>query len=101
MNRFCLLWLLVLLCVASDLSAVTADDLCPICSHRYGTKVYAITKRGRTEKVVVCATCMKLDTTCYICGLPVKDKFTRLADGRLLCEDDAKQAVLDQSTAEN
>ena len=62
--------------------------------------VYLFTKLGRDEKVPVCASCAKLDTTCYICTLPVREKCTRLADGRLLCEEDAKTAVLAQDDAE-
>src|ERR1700704_4732386 len=99
MNWFRILWLVGLLFAASDLAAVSADDLCPICGKRFGKKVFAITKRGRDEKVVICADCMKLETTCYICGVPVKDKFLSLADGRLLCEEDARQAVLTQDDA--
>ena len=104
MNRFCLTALLWLVFAVHDFAAVSADDLCPICGKRFSaisTKVYGFTKRGREEKVFVCAECAKLETTCYICGLPVRDKFMKLADGRLLCDEDAKQVVLEQAEAEN
>lgn len=57
--------------------------------------------RGKAwdERVLVCEPCSRLETACYICKLPVKDRFTKLADGRLLCEDHAKQAVLEQTEA--
>ncbi len=83
MNRRLVLWLVTLLFAAESMLAVSADDLCPICSKRYGQKIYALTKRGREEKVLVCADCVKLETRCYICGVPAKDKFTKLADGNL------------------
>ena len=94
------LTVLLVLLVGPRVSALTTDDLCPVCNQHYGPTVYGLTKRGRTEKVFVCADCAKLETRCYICAMPVKDKFLRLADGRLLCEDDAKQAVLEQFEAE-
>src|ERR1043166_648616 len=101
MNRIPLLWVLLFSFVTRDLSAISADDLCPICNKKYGPKIYALSKHGRDERVLVCGDCAKLDTTCYICGIPVKEKFMRLADGRLLCDEDAKQAVLTQEDANN
>src|ERR1051325_3182409 len=88
------------LLVVSAALAISKDDLCPVCGQRLGVRVYLFTKRGRDEKVPVCAACSRLETTCYICGVPVRDKCTRLADGRLLCEDDARTAVLTQDEAE-
>ena len=99
MNRWWFACLLMLLLVSVAKSA-SADDLCPVCGNRFGSKAYSITKQGRDQKVIVCEQCAKLETECYICGVPVKHKFTKLADGRLLCEEDAKQAVLDQHEAE-
>ena len=100
MNRVCLWWLIALLFAGKSFAALTADDLCPVCGKRFGRQAYGFTKRGREEKVFVCGDCAKLETICYICALPVKEKFTRLADGRLLCGEDAKQAVLTQDDAE-
>jgi hypothetical protein len=76
------------------------DDFCAVCGDRIGGTVYRFTKLGRDEKVFVCGNCAKLDTACYICTIPVRQKYTRLADGRLLCEEDAKTAVLTQDEAE-
>ena len=94
------LGLLLGLLAGPRLPAITTDDLCPVCHEHYGPTVYGLTKRGRTEKVFVCANCAKLETRCYICAMPVKDKFLRLADGRLLCDEDARQCVLEQFDAE-
>ncbi len=96
------IWLLTALswlAGAAGLSAISADDLCPICSKRYGSSVYGVTRTGHEAKVFVCGSCAKLETTCYICNIPVLHKLTRLADGRLLCEDDTRRAVLTQDAA--
>lgn len=101
---FCkLLWLLtawVCLGGAASSFAATAEDPCPICGKRYGSTIFAVTRTGRDEKVLVCGSCANLETTCYLCAIPVLNKFTKLADGRLLCEEDAKRAVLTQDDAE-
>jgi len=87
---------------ATPVSAATADDPCPVCGKKFGSgaTVFGFTKRGREEKIFTCGDCAKLETTCYICGVPVKDKMMQLADGRLLCNDDTSQAVLTQDDAE-
>src|ERR1051325_5525906 len=88
------------LLVVSAALAISKDDLCPVCGQRLGVRVYLFTKRGRDEKVPVCAACSRLETTCYSCGVPVRDKCTRLAGGRLLCEENARTAVLTRDEAE-
>lgn len=92
-----LLWLFVVI----RSPAISADDPCPACGKKFGEKAYALIRKGQEEPVHVCGDCVKLDTFCYICGIPVKDKLMRLADGRLLCEKDTKQAVLDPFEARN
>jgi len=98
MKLFRVVCLVVLMSVADSLLAAT--DFCAVCNKRLSGKIYVLTKLVRKEKIFLCADCAKLDTRCYLCGVPVKDKLTRLADGRLLCEEDAKQVVLEQSDAE-
>ena len=94
-------WRLLFLVAMTAAWAVSTDDLCPICQQRHGKTVYGITRRGSEAKILICAACAKLDTACYVCNVPVKDRLTRLADGRLLCEDDARLAVLEQVRAED
>jgi len=84
----------------SPLVTAQNEAPCPVCGKRLGTSVYLLTKLGRDEKVAVCGECAKLPTSCYICAMPVREKCTRLADGRVLCEEDAKTAVLAQDDAE-
>lgn len=42
----------------------------------------------------ICADCEKLPTQCSVCQLPVKDDFTKTADGRLICKRDLPNVVL-------
>jgi hypothetical protein len=77
-----------------------AAGICGICGNQVGLQAYLFTKRGREEKVLSCESCSRLETTCYICGLPVKNNFLRLADGRLLCADDTKTAILKDDEAQ-
>jgi hypothetical protein len=79
--------------------SAAARDHCAVCQKRFGSQVYSIKKLGTEEKLLICPDCAKLETSCYLCGVPVKDKYTQLADGRLLCETDTKQAVLEQDEA--
>lgn len=81
--------------------AAAGEDRCPICGNQFGGQLYRFTRRGSEQKVLICSSCAKLESSCYICGLPVKDKGMRLSDGRILCEEDAKTAVLTQDTAAN
>ena len=81
-------------------NGASPDEICPIRNNRLGEQIYRFTKRGSEKKVLVCANCAILETTCFICALPVKDKYLQLADGRLLCDEDAKTSMLDQDQAE-
>ncbi len=97
-----LAWLLSVLTLVPSASGAD-DSLCIACGRRlgFGMTIYSFKRRGQDKKVWACAECAKLDTQCYICGVPVKDKLTQLSDGRLLCTEDAAQAVLEQHVAEN
>ena len=77
-----------------------AEVKCATCGIRLTSQAYLLTRRGFEQKVAVCPACAKLDTICYLCGLPVKDKGLHLSDGRILCEDDVKSVVLTQDEAE-
>lgn len=98
-KKSCWLWVLVWLAAWCAVPNLAAEDLCPVCGNRFGTSIYRYTRTGSNEKLLVCSNCVKLDTTCYICGIPVLNKVMKLADGRLLCDDDAKRVVLTQDEA--
>lgn len=42
----------------------------------------------------ICEECNKLTTHCSVCRLPVKEGFTKTADGRLICKRDLPNVVL-------
>ena len=42
----------------------------------------------------VCDECYQLPTRCSLCGLPARENFTRTSDGRIICQRDAKDALL-------
>ena len=79
------LWIVVFaiwFSIVATHAAVSAGEACPVCRQRFGNKVFSIKKLGTEDKVLICAECVKLETSCYLCGVPVKDQFTKLADGR-------------------
>ena len=95
-----LLIFLALLCLGFGGSlAARAQDVCAICGKPIQGPVYIMTDEVTGEKKLVCSDCIKLPR-CSICGLPVKDGFTELPDGRFLCARDAKTVVLKADDAE-
>ena len=92
--------LVALSCLLAITDLFAAEDSCAVCGIHSGKTFYRFTRRGRELKVLVCSSCAKLESSCYICGLPVKDKGLHLSDGRMLCEEDARTAVLTQDLAE-
>jgi len=61
--------------------------------------IYVVTDKVTNEKKQLCPACSKSVEVCFQCGLPVKTNQTTLTDGRLLCERDAKNAMLDPDEA--
>ena len=51
------------------------------------------------ERKNLCLACAALTNRCFACGLPVKEKFEQLPDGRVLCEHDAAEAISSESLA--
>jgi Protein DA1 len=88
-----IVFLMAFFCFGSTLVA-RADNVCAICGKPiYGGTVYIVTDEVTGEKVLVCSDCIKLPR-CSICGLPVKENYVELPDGRYLCARDAKTVVL-------
>lgn len=78
---------------------VAAQDVCAICGDRLERVVYFLTDKVGGDKKEVCEKCTKITQICYLCGLPTTADRTTLADGRVLCARDGKNAVLDNSVA--
>jgi hypothetical protein len=81
------------------LLAARAQDVCAICGKPIQGTAYIMTDEVTGEKKLICSDCIKLPR-CSVCGLPVKDDFTELPDGRFLCSRDAKTVVLKADDAE-
>jgi hypothetical protein len=88
------LWIILLMaCFCFGLSLSAWGDTCAICGRPiYGT-IYLVTDKVTGEQKEVCSDCIKLPR-CAICGLPVKENYIALPDGRYLCARDAKTVVL-------
>ena len=89
------LWIVFLMacfCFGTSLVA-QAENVCAICGKEIQGTVYIMTDQVTGEKVLVCSDCIKLPR-CSICGLPVKENYIELPDGRYLCARDAKTVVL-------
>jgi len=80
--------------------ALAAEVRCGICGEVIETDAYFITDRVTGEKVEVCDKCAKLPHRCFLCGLPVRTNSLSLPDDRYCCARDAKEAVVEQGTAE-
>jgi len=74
---------------------------CQICSGTFSNLTsYAVKDRVRQVKKLVCKACSELKTVCWACGVPAHPRTLRkLDDGRILCELDAKEAVLSETEA--
>jgi len=81
------------------LGAAPVSNKCGICGNEIGEVTYIVVDKVTEEKKHICIECSKLPHDCFICGLPVKRDFTELPDGRVLCERDVKNAVLDDDEA--
>ena len=89
------LWVIFLMacfCFGAPLAA-QAENICAVCGKEIQGTVYIVTDKVTGEKVLVCSNCIKLPR-CSICGLPVKENYVELPDGRYLCARDAKTVVL-------
>ncbi len=74
-------------------------QLCAVCNQQIGINVYLVEDKVTNEQKRVCDQCILLSSSCYLCGLPVKNNMTRLGDGRSLCARDAKEVVLAEDEA--
>jgi hypothetical protein len=91
---------LALFCLMLQLPlAQAATDRCAVCGVPLVDRVFIMTDRVTEERKQICPDCANLPKTCFRCGIPVKKDYTEIADGRVLCERDTKDAVLDDEEA--
>ena len=72
---------------------------CAVCQLPIRGKFFQVEDKVNLEKKSVCPTCSQLDTWCFVCNVPMKDGFTRLADGRIFCARDLQNAILTEDQA--
>ncbi len=81
-------------------AAAFAQSLkCDICGELLTDGFYTAEDRVTGEKKNVCSACHALDSVCFACGLPVKDGYQKLPDGRYLCARDARDAISSEDDA--
>src|ERR1051325_1178689 len=79
-----------------------AGSQCELCQAELIKEYFIVEDAVRLVKKHVCEKCSKSRTVCSACRLAVNPKtMVRLEDGRLLCEQDAKGAVLSEEEARN
>jgi hypothetical protein len=88
-------WLFLSLAAAS----LAGTTQCRVCEKPIAGKFYFVDDKARGGKFEVCGDCVKLETHCFACGLPVKSGFTPLPDGRFLCASCAREAVVPDEEA--
>ena len=91
-----LLFISALFCADRAMAQV---EHCTICKAVLAGKIYLLPDNVSGEKVQICADCLKLTSVCFMCGLPVKENYKELPDGRFLCARDVKNAVIDDDEA--
>jgi hypothetical protein len=82
-------------------SPAQADPLrCAVCNEVIHEKFVWRETHTSLEKKSICVPCSLLETTCFVCGFPVKANYTTLDDGRLICAEDLRLGVVSQSDTE-
>lgn len=86
---------LLLLGSLGILFAASADEIkkCHICGKGIQGTIYLFVDRAVGGEKTLCSDCRKLETHCFLCGLPVKTNYVSLKDGRYLCERDNREAI--------
>src|SRR6185295_10751148 len=92
----------IVLCVVFALMAVVsrAAENCAACGQPLGVKFYNTADRVLETKVHICLKCGDSGERCFMCGVPATKNPVRLQDTRILCERDAKTAILDEKEGE-
>jgi hypothetical protein len=87
-------WLLTVLA-----GVTLRGDPCWVCG-KDALEIVIMTDKVTQDKRWVCTECAKLKTWCALCGLPAKEKFTELPDGRVFCHRDAAVVVIENEDAQ-
>jgi hypothetical protein len=85
--------------LSASLVALAAGTVCVVCDQQIPDTIYTISDAVKRAKVTMCQSCLELPNRCYLCGVPVRNHFTTLPDGRTLCKRDVRNVVLDATEA--
>ena len=72
---------------------------CASCQLPIKGKYLLFSAPGSPDKAPVCEACAQLETSCFLCGIPVKADGLKLEDGRFVCPRDSQTAVFSQPEA--
>ncbi len=73
---------------------------CAVCRETIQGVYHWLENPALPAKRIVCDSCTHIENYCFVCQMPVKVGYQKLEDGRFLCEQDSKVAVVSQSDAE-
>lgn len=93
------IWSILWLVAAVRLAQAEPGPICVSCQQPVAGAFYKVRSPAWGEQQTVCAECVKLDTRCFLCNLPVKSNCLRLDDGRLLCPREAAAGIFSPADA--
>jgi hypothetical protein len=85
--------------LSACLPALAAGTVCVVCDQQIPDTIYTVLDAVKRAQVTICPACTELPNRCYLCGVPVRNHFTTLPDGRTLCKRDVRNVVLDATEA--
>src|SRR5882724_7457647 len=86
------------LCTAT--LALAADPLkCDICGALIHGKYFYREDDAVGGRKIMCLNCEAITDRCFVCGLPVKQGYETLPDGRIVCARDARDEIVSEDEA--
>lgn len=79
--------------------AGAVGDICVTCQKEIRFSVYTREDKVTHTRKFLCSDCLALPDCCYLCSIPVRKDFSRLPDGRVICQRDGGTVVLDDRAA--
>jgi hypothetical protein len=84
----------------TGLTTWAAGTVCVACDKEIPDTIYTVLDAVKRAQVTVCPACAELPNRCYLCGVPVRNHFTTLPDGRTICKRDVRNVVIDATAAQ-
>jgi hypothetical protein len=84
---------------AFALAALASDLKCDVCGTNFHGKYFYAEDLAVGGRKIICPACAEITDKCFACGLPVKEGYQSLPDGRLLCARDSKDAIQTEEAA--